>query len=150
MKNLFEPARAAELKQRIAQFRANSERQWGKMTPAQALAHCSRGLEMALGDTLPPRMFIGRILGGIVKPMALGDDKPMKRNSPTAPFLIVHEEPEFIAERARLSTLVDRFANGGPTACTTHPHTFFGSMTPEQWAILMYKHVDHHLRQFGA
>jgi hypothetical protein len=74
----------------------------------------------------------------------------MKRNSPTAPFLIVHEEPEFIAERARLSTLVDRFANGGPTTCTTHPHTFFGSMTPEQWAILMYKHVDHHLRQFGA
>jgi hypothetical protein len=150
MKNLFEPATVTEIQDRIARVRADSQRQWGKMSPSQALEHCARGLEMALGDTLPPRMFIGRILGGFVKPLALGDDKPMKRNSPTAPFLLVREEPEIGAERERLRTLVDRFAKGGAKGCTTHPHTFFGPMTPEQWAILMYKHIDHHLRQFGA
>ena len=24
------------------------------------------------------------------------------------------------------------------------------SRTPDEWAVLMYKHMDHHLRQFGA
>jgi len=49
-----------------------------------------------------------------------------------------------------LCALIDRFAVGGPQCCTKHPHTFFGQMTPEEWATLMYKHLDHHLRQFGV
>ena len=44
----------------------------------------------------------------------------------------------------------DRFVNGGPRVCTTHPHPFFGRLTPAEWAIQQYKHLDHHLRQFGA
>jgi len=38
----------------------------------------------------------------------------------------------------------------GPAGCTKHPHSFFGKLTPEEWAILSYKHLDHHLRQFGV
>ncbi len=53
-------------------------------------------------------------------------------------------------EQHRLSALIDRFAAAGPAGCTTHPHTFFGPLTPQEWAALMYKHLDHHLRQFGA
>jgi hypothetical protein len=150
MKNLFEPARAAEVKQRIGELTSDSKRQWGKMTPAQALAHCSRAMETALGDTVLPRMLIGRVIGGTVKKMALGDDAPMKKNSPTAPSFVVRDDPDIAAERARLCALVDRFAAAGPAGCTTHPHTFFGPMTPDEWAVLMYKHVDHHLRQFGV
>jgi hypothetical protein len=150
MKNLFDPHRVNEVKQRIAQLRPDSERQWGKMTPAQVLAHCSRAMETALGDYKPPRMLIGRVIGGTVKRKTLGDDKPLSRNSPTAPFLVVRDQPDFAAERARLNALVDRFAAGGPPSCTAHPHTFFGPMSPDEWAVLMYKHADHHLRQFGA
>jgi len=150
MKNLFEPASVKEVKQRIAQLRPDSERQWGKMNPGQALAHCSRAMETALGDSNLPRMLIGRIIGRPVKKLALGNDEPMKRNSPTSPAFIVRDQPDVAVERERLCTLIDRFAEGGPQACTRHPHTFFGPMTPDEWAILMYKHVDHHLRQFGA
>jgi hypothetical protein len=85
-----------------------------------------------------------------VKHRALGNDDPIRRNSPTLEEFIVHDQPDIVAERARLSTLIDRFAAGGATACSTHPHSFFGPLTPDEWAILMYKHVDHHLRQFGA
>jgi hypothetical protein len=46
--------------------------------------------------------------------------------------------------------LIDRFTAAGPTGCTTSPHSFFGRLTPEQWAILTFKHLDHHLRQFGV
>jgi hypothetical protein len=150
MKNLFEAARVEEVKKRIAQMRPDSERQWGTMNPAQALEHCSRGMEMALGDKAPPRVLVGRLMGWIVKPLALGNDEPMRRNSPTAKELVVQDERDLGTERTRLCGLIDRFATVGPAGCTTHPHAFFGRLTPDEWAILMYKHLDHHLRQFGV
>jgi hypothetical protein len=71
MKNLFEAATVQEVKQRLAHLRPDSARQWGKMNAAQAVAHCAAGLELALGDRRPPRMFIGRVLGPMVKPKTL-------------------------------------------------------------------------------
>ena len=150
MKNLFEPATVEEVQQRLAQLRPDSERLWGKMNAAQMVAHCSGGMEWAVGDKKPPRMFVGRILGVIVKPMALKDDEPMRRNSPTSKDLVVDDDRNLEVERLRLRGLVERFALAGPKGCTTHPHSFFGRLTPEEWAVLMYKHLDHHLRQFGA
>jgi len=150
MKNLFEAARVEEVKQRIAQIRPDSARQWGKMNPAQALEHCSRGMEMALGDKNLPRVFIGRILGPIVKARVMANDEPIRRNAPTAKELVVQDERNLGTERTRLCGLIDRFAAAGPAGCTAHPHAFFGPLTPDEWAILMYKHLDHHLRQFGV
>ena len=150
MKNLFEAARAEEVKGRIARLRPDSERQWGTMSPAQAMAHCSVAMEWAVGDRIPARMLLGRIIGGMVKPKVLGDDEPMRRNSPTVKDLVVKDERDLGKERARLCGLIDRFALAGPKGCTTHPHSFFGKLTPEEWATLMYKHVDRHLRQFGV
>lgn len=150
MKNLFEPAAVAEVKERLLHLRSDSARQWGKMNASQAVAHCSAGMELALGDRLPPRLLIGRIIGWAVKPMALGNDEPMRRNSPTVPGIEVEDERDMEPERMRLSGLIDRFTAAGPVGCTTHPHSFFGRLTPQEWAILAYKHLDHHLRQFGA
>lgn len=150
MKNLYDPACLAEVKARLAQLRPDSARAWGKMTQAQAMAHCAMALESAVGDREIKRVFIGRLLGPIVKPLALRDDAPMQRNSPTAPELVIGDERDLAVERARVDALVDRFAAAGPAGCTTRPHAFFGAMTPDEWSILMYKHLDHHLRQFGA
>lgn len=150
MKNLFESATVQEVKDRLGRLQPQSERQWGKMNAAQAMAHCARGMEWAVGDTIGPRMFVGRVIGRWVKPKVLGDDQPMRRNSPTAPTLVVADERNLEEERNRLCALIDRFAAGGPIGCTTHPHSFFGRMTPQEWAILTYKHLDHHLRQFSV
>ena len=150
MKNLFEAQRIAEIKQRLPNLKADSERQWGKMNAQQMLAHCAMGIELALGDHRPPRMLIGRVLGRIIKPMALGNDAPMRKNSPTVPGFVVADRRDLNAERARLYLSIDRFAAAGPAGCTTHAHSFFGKLTPDEWAILMYKHLDHHLRQFGV
>jgi hypothetical protein len=150
MKNLFEPSSANEVKQRLAQLRVDSARQWGAMTAAQAVAHCAASMEWAVGDRIPPRMFFASLLGRAIKSKALGDDAPFRRNSPTAPDLVVGDPRELDAERERLLALIDRFTAAGPAGCTTHPHSFFGSMTPDEWAILTYKHLDHHLRQFGV
>ncbi len=150
MKNLFDPAAADEIRTRLATLGPRNERQWGKMTAAQAIAHCSAGLEMASGSRLPPPVFPGRIVGPIIKRLVFRDDAPMRRNSPTMKDLVIDEERDLTQERQRLCVLIDRFAAAGPRGCTTHPHSFFGRLTPEEWAILMYKHLDHHLRQFGA
>lgn len=150
MKNLYDAECLAELKDRIARLGPQSERQWGKMNPAQALAHCSTTMQWALDEVKPKRAFIGRILGPIAKSQVLKDESPMAKNMPTAPSLVVSDERDLRAESQRLSGLLDRFHKAGPQGCTQHPHTFFGSLTPEQWAQLMYKHVDHHLRQFGT
>lgn len=149
-KNLFEPADADEIRKRLLQLKPDSARQWGKMNPAQMLCHCSIAMEMATGDARPPRMLIGRILAPLVKGKALKDGEPLRKNTPTMKSLVIKNNPDFAAQRERLSALVNRFAAGGPTGCTTHPHSFFGRLTPQEWAVLMYKHLDHHLRQFGA
>ncbi len=150
MKCMFDAACVEEVEQRLSRLRPDQPRQWGKMNLAQMLAHCSAGIEMAAGEIRPPRALIGRIIGPAVKRVALREEEPMRRNSPTAKELLIDGNRDFESERERLSQLIDRFAAAGPAGCTTHPHVFFGPLNPEEWAVLMYKHLDHHLRQFGA
>jgi hypothetical protein len=150
MESLFKSGCVDEVQKRLSWLQPDQARQWGTMSPAQMLAHCSLGLEMAAGEIRPPRALIGRILGPVVKPMALRAGEPMRRNSPTSKELIIKDDKDFETERKRLSGLINCFAAAGPAGCTAHPHAFFGSLTPDEWAVLMYKHLDHHLRQFGA
>jgi hypothetical protein len=138
-----------EVKERIARLRSDSERLWGRMNAPQAVAHCSASLEMALGDIRPRWVLLGRILGGIIKPVVLGNG-PMRRNTSTLEGLAVRDERDLQKERPRLYGMIDRFVAAGPKGCSTHPHSLFGPLTGEEWATLMYKHLDHHLRQFGV
>jgi hypothetical protein len=150
MRNLFNPANVEELKQRLDRLQPNAARLWGKMDAAQMLAHCAAGMELALGDRKPKRMAIGRLLGRFIKSKAFFDEVPMRRNSPTIPGLAIDNPRDFSAERSRLLRLIDRFAEAGPAGCTDHPHAFFGDLTPDEWSAWMYKHLDHHLQQFGV
>jgi len=150
VKNLFDKPVAAAVRDRVAGISSANTRLWGTMTAAQAMRHCALGLELALGDQRPPRVMIGRLLGPVIKRLALGDDAPMRRNSPTVPGMVVGDERELDTERAHLLAALDRFVTAGRSGCTTHPHSFFGRLDAEEWGVLMYKHLDHHLRQFGA
>jgi len=151
MKNLFDAAVVDEVKTRLGKLGPRSARLWGKMTVAQMLAHCSAGLQWPVGETVPDKVALPlRWMGRLVKPLVLRNDDPMRRNSPTTGNLRVVDAREFDVERERLSGLLDKFAARGPSGCTKNPHSFFGKLTPEEWAIVMYKHLDHHLRQFGV
>ena len=151
MKNLFDSTIVTQVKTRLALLEPQSERQWGTMSAAQMVAHCSVSMQWAVGEVVPEKAALpGRILGRVVKPMVFRNDDPMRRNSPTVKSLLVTDARDLDKERTALLSLIDRFAAGGPAGCTRSPHSFFGTMTPEEWAILMYKHLDHHLRQFGV
>jgi len=153
MKDLFHTTLAEEIKQRILQLRPESERQWGSMTAAQTLAHCTSSLEMATGVINPKRApFPASLIGPLIKPLMFRDDKPMRRNSPSVPELFSADpaQCELQRERLKLIAAIDSFVTQGDACCSQYPHPFFGPLKPQQWAILMYKHIDHHLRQFGV
>ena len=153
MKNLFEPTLVEDVKRRIMGLHPESERRWGKMPLALVLAHCTSGLQMAMGTINPKRApFPANVIGRLIKPLVFGDDKPIRRNSPSSPELFTADsiQCEFERERMQLIKAIDSFVSTGAACCSQHPHPFFGPLKPQQWAILMYKHVDHHLRQFGV
>jgi hypothetical protein len=96
--------------------------------------------------------FPASLVGALIKPLVLRGDTPMRRNSPSSPELFAADPTacEFTGERSMLIAAIENFAGQGATGCTPNPHPFFGTLNPQQWSILMYKHVDHHLRQFGV
>lgn len=149
MKNLFDKETYNEISQRMNSLSAQSQRQWGKMEVAQMLAHCKAAFSVPLSEKPMPRSFLGLLVGWMIK-NKLHNDEPWKRNLPTAPQFIVKDQRDFEKERKELTGLIDRFHNGGPDNAGKYPHPMFGSFTKEQWGKAMYKHLDHHLTQFGA
>jgi hypothetical protein len=108
-------------------------------------------MQWAVGEVVPEKgPLLVRLIGRLVKPMVFRNEDALRKNSPTAKSLIVADERDLAKERERLSRLIDKFVAGGAADCTKNPHSFFGKMTPGEWAMLMYKHLDHHLRQFGV
>ena len=149
MKTLFESADREALLGRLDVLKPDSQRQWGKMNPAQALCHCAIAMEAGTGIRPMKQKLIGKILMPFFKKSLLGE-KPWSRNSPTDPSFIVADERDFAAERSRLKGLIQQFVDRGPSAAAHETHAFFGKLTGEQWGELMYKHIDHHMQQFGV
>ncbi len=149
MENLFESAVTAEIISRIQQLQSSSQPKWGKMNVAQMLAHCQAPIEAGLSDKKLKQAFIGKIFGNIAKKGFL-KDKPFGKNLPTDKSFIIKDEKNFEEEKNKLIRLIKRFAAGGPSAVTKEPHPFFGKMTQDEWSLITWKHLDHHLQQFGV
>lgn len=149
MRNLFQQEAVDEVISRIDKLQPATQRQWGKMDVAQMLAHCSAALDMASGRINTPRVLIGRLIGPFFKAIYT-NEKPFSRSSPTDPKLVVTDQREFLYEQEQLKRKVWQFHEGGEAHCTRNPHPFFGALAPQDWSRGMYKHLDHHLRQFGV
>ncbi|MGQ8874426.1 DUF1569 domain-containing protein [Paenibacillus sp. TSA_86.1] len=148
MKSIFEPRHAAEVTERLDQLREDSTPQWGTMRVSQMLAHCSAFHDIPLGNTFPPRGLLGRLVGRLAKPMFY-NEKPLPHNMSTIPTIVIDDDRVFIAEKEKLKQQINTFQVNGPDQCSQHPHPFFGKLTTEQWGKGIYKHLDHHLKQFG-
>lgn len=149
MKSLFEPADRDEIVTRVNALGPSSVRQWGKMDSGQMLCHCAIAMETATSDQPSKQKLIGKLLMPFIRSTILGE-KPFGRNGPTDPKFVVADPRDFATERARLLADISKFVERGPDQVAKMPHPFFGKMTGREWGELMYKHLDHHLRQFGA
>ena len=148
MKNLFETDTYNEIMLRIDKLKVDAPRQWGKMNVNQMLAHCSEPLYLALGEKQGKRSLMSLIFGKMAKKIVL-EEKAFKQSLPTDKNFIIAETKDFSTEKEKLKGLVARLYAGKETM-PTRKHHFFGQMTPDEWARSMYKHIDHHLTQFGV
>ena len=119
------------------------------MQPAQMLRHCAVALGDVLGDRPVKQAFLGKLITPLIRGQIFGD-KPFGRNAPTDPTYVIKDALDFDAERARLATLIDRVVQRGTAKTEGMIHPFFGRLSGEQWGRLIFKHFDHHLRQFGV
>lgn len=148
MKSIFDKATRDELTIRINNLNKSSIAQWGKMNVGQMLEHCARAEEVYLGKVYYKRTLLGLLFGKMALKNMLKDDSPVRRNMPTKPEFIVTEcdkDVEIGKERwIALIKSYEQYAEPG------FVHFFFGPMTKEQLGYFVYKHADHHLRQFNS
>lgn len=149
MQTLFDTDAYRSIITRINALTPTSPRQWGKMDPAQMLAHCVVGFEFATGDRRGKQALIGKLLARFVRAGIRGD-KPVGKNSPTDKAFIMDTPHDFQVEKERLLAILARFHQGGRAKVTSDAHVFFGKLSADEWSRLMLRHVDHHLKQFGA
>ncbi len=149
MKTIFDKDSHDELEERLGKLTPTARRQWGKMTASQMMEHTARALDMASGKIPAKQRFLGKAIGWIFKKDFLGE-KPFPKNSPTGPDFIVKDDPDFEATRSRLKDAITEFHNLGESGTDGNVHGFFGPLTGKEWGVAQYKHIDHHLRQFGV
>jgi len=150
MKSLFNAKDNQEMIDRINTLTNRSQAQWGKMNVSQMLSHCQVPLRVAFGEMKLKRGIPGILFGKMIKKKLTKDETPFDRNLPTDKGFIVTDEREFEKEKNNLIQIVKRFQETGPDGISRDPHPFFGKLTAEDWDTIQWKHLDHHLRQFGA
>jgi hypothetical protein len=148
MSTLTDRAARDAMVARIERLSPSATALWGRMTAPQMLAHCTDALRMGLGDlpVKPKTAALPRM--ALVKWLFL-NVLPFPKSAPTAKELLARAPEPWDVERAALVGLIERV--GGADASTRWPeHPLFGPLSGAQWGQLTWKHLDHHLRQFGV
>lgn len=149
MKSIFNFQDRNEVVGRIEALNAGSKALWGKMTVSQMVRHCSLCEDYYFGNVPIKRSFLGRIIGKVaINGLLKSESSGLKRNSPTSDVLLVTENLQDLdAEKRKWKSLIEKY---GSYNIESFDHWFFGKMTKEQLGQFVYKHCDHHLRQFGC
>lgn len=146
IKSLFDPVAKQQILDRIELLTPDTQRVWGKMDVAQMMAHLQKPIGVALGTHEVKGNFIRRLILPLFKKM-LYDEKPYKRSLPTDKTFIITDPRIFEQEKKILMDMIHQFT---PQNMATEVHPVFGRMTKENWSKAMWKHADHHLKQFGV
>ena len=150
MKSVFNQNDTKELTARINSLKPDSVAVWGKMSVAQMLAHCNVTYEMVFENKHPkPNAIMRFILKSFVKQIVVGD-KPYEKSSRTAPAFLIVDERNFEKEKNRLISYIEKTLELGEIYFEGKESNSFGVLNKIEWNNMFYKHLDHHLKQFGA
>lgn len=148
--NVFEPEIAAELISRLNQLRPETAPLWGKMNVSQMLAHCNVTYEYIYENKYQKPNFLMRwILKLFVKPIVV-NEVPYKQNGPTGKDFLVSDTQNFETEKMRLVAFIQKTQSLGKAHFEGLESHSFGKLTATEWNNMMFKHLDHHFRQFGV
>ena len=146
MQSLFDTNTYEHILKRIDNLNEGSERRWGKMTAGQMAWHCQFPLKIAVKNK---NKGSGNLVARLFFKKTMYSDKPWRKNLPTAPALKAKEDKDLTTEKAILRQLVTDFYECR-TRTVWNPHPMFGKFTHDQWGKMQYKHLNHHLTQFGV
>lgn len=148
--DLFSATDVQHLIQRIDQLTPATQALWGKMNVAQMVKHCTISFEQALekNNQRPPAMMRWMLQLFFRKSMV--NEVPYKQNLPTAPAFKIVDQPTFQNEQLKLKALILEFSARGRQHFEGKPQLTLGKLSALEWNNLMFKHIDHHLRQFGV
>lgn len=148
--NIFQKEVADKISDRINVLSISTPAQWGKMNVAQMLAHCNVTYEMAFENIhSKPNFMMGMVLKLFVKKIVVSE-APYKKSSPTAPAFIIVDSKNFEAEKSRLISYIYKSQELGENYFDGKESNSFGKLNKIEWNNMFYKHIDHHLGQFGA
>ena len=150
MKNIFQQETTEGLISRIEDLSPQSQRLWGKMSVSQMLAHCNVTYELVYDNKHPrPNALKRFFIKAFAKKVVVGE-KPYKKSIPTAPIFLVSDDKDFEAEKRRLIDYLRRTQELGEPYFDGKESLSFGRLTKQEWNNMFYKHLDHHLNQFGV
>lgn len=144
---LNESDRAA-IGSRLRSLSESSMARWGRMSVAGMLQHLRLSAQMAVGEL--------SVASANKRPFQVFPLKhlilyvlPFPKGAPTARELYSDAAASLEDERAAVLALLDRIG-AGPQDGAGPAHPLFGPLSWREWGATTYKHVDHHLKQFGA
>ncbi len=150
MKSVFNAEIVNNLARRIEDLRPESQAVWGKMDVSQMLAHCNVSYQMAFEDNHPVAKGVKKwMMNWFIKPIVVSD-KPYKKNSPTAPAFKIVDPKVFAEEKVKLLGYLQQTLALGEKEFEGKDSKSFGPLTAKEWDNMFYKHLDHHLKQFGV
>ena len=150
MKNIFSSVVCEEIIARINQLAVQSTPEWGKMNVAQMLAHCNVTYELVFENKHPKPNALVRFLLKVVVKNYVVSDKPFKRSSQTSPAFIITNDRDFETEKSRLIDYINQAQKLGSAYFDGKESHSFGVLKATEWNAMFYKHLDHHLKQFGV
>ena len=148
--NIFSKEVSNTVTQRINNLTVNSQPKWGNMNVAQMLAHCNVIYEMVYEDKhSKPNFLLKFILKTFVKKIVVSET-PYKHNEKTAPAFIISNARDFEVEKDMLINHIEKTQQLGESHFDNKLSHSFGVLSNYEWNNMFYKHLNHHLTQFGV
>lgn len=150
MKSIFDPKTTEECLSRINALSPETQPQWGKMNVAQMLAHLNFAYDFGYHKRISKNNAFAKFMIKLFVKKMVVSDKPYKKNNRTAPEFIIVDERVFNDEKTKLIDYIIETEKNGVQYFEGRENQSFGKLSSQEWSNLYYKHLDHHLAQFGV
>ena len=148
--NIFTKAVSDQLIERINKLNPDTQPKWGKMSVAEMLAHCCVSYEMIYENKYPRPNAIMKFVIKLLAKNAVVNEEPYKHSERTAPQFIIAGKRDFSVEKKRLVEYINKTQQLGESYFDNKESHSFGTLNKTEWNNMLYKHLNHHLSQFGV